>query len=516
MNVLRLLFALYKSGLLSVLSIVKLVRAIIKHGLNLMTLLQFAASKYGNNIALVDDKEEHTYVELLKESLQLSIHLSNQYGIKPKQKVGIYCRNHASLVKTIFALSRLGANIYFMNADIGKVQFHQLVKQHSFELFIYDEDFTSLVQESDEIKQKLCTSQIMEFFNYPVADNQMIPRTSASNLVLLTSGTTGTPKEVIHKPSLFNYLNPFIGMVERLKLVQYKNGYIATPLYHGYGIAILFLLIALGKKVVVSEKFQPQKACMLIRKHQIEMVTVVPLMIHKMLKENVGDLTSLCCIASGGAILSPTLAQEVKRTLGHVLYNLYGTSETGLNIIATPEDLAYSSHTIGKGIKGVKCKIATAHQENAESGTVDQLWVKSKGSMAQTKHQWISTRDLAYQDTYGYYFLAGRKDDMIVSAGENVYPLQVENILLEHPYIEDAAVIGIADEQFGQRLHAFVQKIDGANITQATLVEWLQSKVARYEMPKEMTFIDTIPYTPIGKKDKKQLKHLIQELCHNG
>ena len=167
-------------------------------------------------------------------------------------------------------------------------------------------------------------------------------------------------------------------MVQRLKLVQYKNGYIATPLYHGYGIAILFLFITLGKKVVVSEKFHSEKACELIRKHQVEIITVVPLMIHKMLKENVADLRSLHCIASGGAVLSPNLVEEVKGTVGNVLYNLYGTSETGLNIIATPNDLTYSTRTIGKSIKGVKLKIVNPLQEKVEKTTIGQVGGNSR------------------------------------------------------------------------------------------------------------------------------------------
>ena len=510
MNIIRLFLALSKSGLLSFSSITKLLRAIFKQGLNLMTLLDFAESKYGENIALIDDADELTYSELLNDSIKLSTFLEEQYDIGPKQKVGILCRNHTSLVKGIFALSRLGSNLYFINAEIGKAQFHQLINKHQFDFFIYDAHFSTFVNEST-IKQKLCMSEMMDILIHSKLAKQSIRRNSSSNIILLTSGTTGTPKEVIHKPSLFNYLTPFLGMVQRLKLVQYKNGYIATPLYHGYGIAILFLFITLGKKVVLSEKFDAKKACALIRKHEVEVVTVVPLMIHKMMSENVAYLSSLRCIASGGAVLNPNLVEEVKGTLGDVLYNLYGTSETGLNIIATPSDLTYSTCTLGKGIKGVKLNIVNPPQRKVERGTIGQLWVKSKGSMVNPHNNWISTGDLAYQDDNGFYFLAGRQDDMIVSAGENVYPIHIENILLEHPFIEDVGVIGIQDEQFGQRLQAFIQTKQGAEITQEELLEWLQSKVARYEMPKEITLIHSIPYTHLGKKDKKYLRNLVNE-----
>ncbi len=510
MNLIRLFMALSKSGLLSLSSISQLLKAILKHGINLMTLLEFASNKYGEKVVLVDDSDKLTYSELLKDSMQLARVFNDQYDVKPKQKIGILCRNHASLVKAIFALSRLGSHLYFINVEIGKVQFHQLVEKHRFDIFIYDAHFSSMVNESKQLKQRLSINEMVEFLNYTDQHNQPIERTSSSNIILLTSGTTGVPKEVIHKPSLFNYLNPFLGMLQRLKLIQYKVGYISTPIYHGYGIAILFLFIVLGKKVVLSEKFDAKKACELVQKYKVEIVTVVPLMIHKMLKENAELLSSLRCIASGGAVLRPNLVQEVNSALGDVLYNLYGTSETGLNIIATPNDLTYSACTLGKAIKGVNLKIVNPHQVQVERGTIGQLWVKSKGSMVNPHNHWISTGDLVYQDDNGFYFLAGRQDDMVVSAGENVYPIYVENILLQHSLIEDVAVIGIYDEQFGQRLHAFIQKKNGEDITEELLFEWLQAKVARYEMPKEITFIHSIPYTPLGKKDKKQLNYLLK------
>ena len=130
--------------------------------------------------------------------------------------------------------------------------------------------------------------------------------------------------------------------------------------------------------------------------------------------------------------------------------------------------------------------------------------------MVNPNNNWISTGDLAYQNANGFYFWAGRQDDMIVSAGENVYPIHIENILLEHPSIEDVAVIGVHDEQFGQRLQAFIQMKQGADLEQEKLLAWLQSKVARYEMPKEITFLQSIPYTALGKKDKKQLNNLVK------
>ena len=131
-----------------------------------------------------------------------------------------------------------------------------------------------------------------------------------SKIVILTGGTTGNSKAAAHKPSIFNFLNPFLTLLTRLNLINYNTAYIATPIYHGYGVAILFLFIALGKKMVINNGFDAKKACCLIREHNVEVVTVVPLMIYKMLKNNAEDLKSLACIASGGAELNPKLVEE--------------------------------------------------------------------------------------------------------------------------------------------------------------------------------------------------------------
>lgn len=109
---------------------------------------------------------------------------------------------------------------------------------------------------------------------------------------------------------------------------------------------------------------------------------------------------------------------------------------------------------------------------------------------------WIETGDLGYQDEKGYYFLRGRVDSMIVSAGENVYPFEVEQILRTHPFVEDAAVVGIADELFGQRLKAWVQLVHGEEITKEELMNWLRNRLARFQLPKEISIVEHLPYTP--------------------
>jgi len=441
----KLIYALYKVRLLSPLGLYRLIAAIHTYGMNIIVLLKLA-ERFGNKAALVDDHETVSFKQLFLQSETLSIMLSTKYDLKCGQKVAFLCKNHASMIKSIFAVSRLGADIYLLNTEMSKNQLNSLFEKYDFDLLLYDEELKPIIEQVNYSKEKL-----MSYHDTLPAINNLLPtkmnkkqklkRTSKSKIMLLTGGTTGKSKEVAHKPSLFNYLNPFLSMLSRLNLLNYHTAYIATPIYHGYGIAVLFLFIALGKKVVISKRFEAEKACKLIRDHHVEVVTVVPIMVHKMLENNYTDLKSVACIASGGAELNPKLAAEVHRKLGDVLYNLYGTSEAGLNIIATPQDLKYSAKTIGRKIRGVQIKVLDRNKNEVDAGTIGQFCIKNNWSMGNKKVSWVETGDLGYVDDSGYFFLCGRTDDMIVSAGVNVYPLELEQVLINHPRVEDVAVI---------------------------------------------------------------------------
>jgi len=510
MRIYKLLYVLYKIRLLSPLSLFRLAAAIYVNGINLLTLLHFSAKSSGSRTALVDEQETLTYNELFAQSKELSVSLSEIYKLGNGKKVGLICKNHASLIKTIFAVSATGADIYLLNAEMSEIQLNSILKHQHFDLLVIDEERRHSLEHSTYTQAILMSYHptLPAINNLTTAANSSIKkrRSSTGKLVLFTGGTTGQSKEAEHKPSLFNYLDPFYDFLIRLKILNYETAYIATPIYHGYGVAVLLLFSALGKKVIVRRTFNAEIACSLIREHQVEVVTVVPLILHKMLRTNVGDLKSLACIASGGAELSPKLIQETLSQLDDVLYNLYGTSEAGLNIIATPQDLAYSPYTIGKKINGVDLKILDEHKNEVKLGKVGQFCIKNRWSITNGAHTWIETGDLGYQDEKGYYYLRGRADNMIVSAGENVYPLEVEQVLLTHPLVEDAGVIGVNDEHFGKRLKAFVLLTPDAKTKTDEIIEWLRPRLARFQLPREIVLVDELPYTSLGKLDKKQLK----------
>ena len=503
----RLVIVLFRLRFFSPKALFWLIASLYQYGTNLMSLLSFAERTYGDRIVLVDEEQTLTFRQLLTDSVALAAALNQHYHVKSGQRVGLMCKNHVSLVKSIFACSRLGADIYLLNAEMGKTQFTSLLDQYKFDLLIYDPVLLPLIEQSSYANPKLLSyhASLQAINNLKAGEITPLPKCSRNKIVILTGGTTGKSKAAEHQASLLNFLDPLIALVTRLNLTKNQTAYIATPIYHGYGIALLIVFVLLGNKIILRKGYDVNKASSLIKEYNVEIVILVPLMLHRMLSTCPEDLGSLACIVSGSAELNPKLVHHTLRRLGDVLFNLYGTSEAGLLTIATPGDLRQSPNTIGKAIKGARFKVID-EQEVVLNGSTGRLFVKNSWSMKNNNTSWIDTGDLGYRDDNGLYFLCGRADDMVVSAGVNVYPLELEQVLITHPKVKDVAVIGVRDEEFGQRLKALVLPIEGTDISDGELKEWLSTRVARFQQPREIVFVKSMPYTTLGKLDRKQLK----------
>lgn len=504
-----LLGKLRRTRLLSVPGLCRLLEALLTTGANPMALLRFAAKLHPGRIAIHDERERLSYPELWHQAETLAAALQVEHGIRQRQKVAIACRNHAAAVKALFACARLGADIVLINPDTSPNQLRMLDQSQRFDFFIYDDSLDTAFAEPEWRGKSLPAYHATEPSINRLATQSRpathrLRKTKAGRIVVMTGGTTGQPKAASRTPSVLDFLPPFVALLTQIHLDQYRTVYIATPIYHGFGVAALFLGVLLGVEMYLLRRFDAGSACDLIAQHQIEAVTVVPLMLQRMLNRNAGALQSLRCIISGGALLSPALARQSLAQLGPTLFNLYGTSEGGFAIMATPELLARKPDSIGKPVPGVRAHlIDPAEQQESESG-VGRLCLRS--SWTTSKHEWIETGDLACRDCDGDLFLRGRVDDMIVSGGENVYPIELENVLAQHPDVAAVGVVGIPDAEFGQRLKAVVALRPETPLDAPALLDWLKPRVARHQMPATVELRDELPYTPLGKLDKNALR----------
>ena len=473
-------------------------------GMNLMALLYIRQKLSPNQIAINENDNCITYHTLYTQSQHLAKKLAMHCDIKPHQKIAIMANNHTIMIHTLFAIARLGADIYLLNTELSVNQLQNIQDAVKFDWIIHDPQIPTLTN-----VKSLPIDHPDQVSIYSLLNDNSLPNTSNlkvthfNKLTVLTSGTTGRFKMAGRNSKAQNFISPFYQLLMKLNLSKYNRVYIATPIYHGFGIATLCMSVLLGATIFINKRFDAVKVCQLINKYNIEVITLVPLMLSRMMNYSTTQLRSLRCIITGGAPIAVTLVQRTINQLGEVLYNLYGTSEAGICMIATPNDLINHPSTIGKPIPGLSTKLMNNGKEDAIKG---ELYIKCAWS-TQGKN-WIATGDIAQKDRENNYYLNGRIDDMIVSGGENVYPFEIEQFLINHPDINDLAVISVNDEEFGQRLVAFVVLAAYAKQSEDTLKDWLKPQIARYQMPKKIYIIDELPMTHIGKVDRKQLINL--------
>lgn len=204
---------------------------------------------------------------------------------------------------------------------------------------------------------------------------------------------------------------------------------------------------------------------------------------------------------------------KTRERLGEVLFNLFGSSEAGVSIFATPADLAAAPATVGREIWGVRADILVDDGRPVERGRVGRLVIRNRAAISR---RGIETGDLASRDAEGRLFIHGRADDMVISGGEKVHPWEVETVLMQHPEVAEAAVVGAPDAEFGQRLVAFVAPATGAVLASDRLDAWLADRLARYQRPRDIVVLDALPVTPVGKLDKRALRAGLERADRSG
>jgi fatty-acyl-CoA synthase len=225
------------------------------------------------------------------------------------------------------------------------------------------------------------------------------------------------------------------------------------------------------------------------------------------------DLSALRVIAASGSALPGELAVKVMDRFGDVLYNLYGSTEVAWATIATPEDLRAAPGTAGRPPRGTVVKLLDEEGNEVGPGETGRIFVGNEmafegytgGGNKQNVGGLLSSGDVGHFDPAGRLFIDGRDDEMIVSGGENVFPREVEDLLADHEAIDEVAVIGVDDEQFGQRLKAFVVRSQGATASEDELKDYVKANLARYKVPRDIAFLDELPRNATGKVLKRDL-----------
>lgn len=344
---------------------------------------------------------------------------------------------------------------------------------------------------------------------------------SDAAVVVYTSGTTGKPKGAVRRfpkntmLAAFRFINETPMRVDDVHLV-------ACPLYHSTAFGFLSLTHVLGGTVVLMDEFKPEAFLALVEPHAVSTVAVVPTMLRRILDlpESVRkkyDTRSLRAVFCGGAALSATLATEFMDTFGDVLFNFYGATETGLVTLAKPADLRATPGTIGKALPGSRVRLLDEDKHDVGAGAVGELYVKSDllvagyhrdddATRASMLEGFFSVGDLARVDADGRYFIEGRKRDLIISGGVNIYPAEVEEAIQQHPKVAEAAVVGVPHREWGESARAFVVRRAGALLDEGELKIYLRDRLSGPKVPQSIVFLDSLPRNPTGKVLKRELR----------
>jgi fatty-acyl-CoA synthase len=342
-------------------------------------------------------------------------------------------------------------------------------------------------------------------------------------VVVYTSGTTGKPKGAVRKfPK-----ETLAGAVRFLLETPLRTAdvhLVACPMYHSTAFGFLSLSHITGATAVLLEEWKPEAFLAAVARHRVTTTAVVPTMLHRVLAlppevRAAHDARSLRVVFSGGAPLSGTLATSFMDAYGDVLYNFYGATETGLVTLGKPADLRAAPGTIGHALPGNEVLLLDEAGRPVAPGAVGELYVRNKmlvagyhrdaAATAQSmRDEYFSVGDLARRDADGRYFIEGRKRDMIISGGVNVYPVEIECALEAHPDVAEAAVVGVPDEEWGERVRAYVVARDGATLDHGELTAWLRGALSGAKVPRELVTLAALPRNPTGKVLKRELASL--------
>lgn len=501
-----------------------LLRAVRAHGIEGAAT---AGAKVMNprGIAVIDDDGSMTFDELHRTSGALAAALHAR-GVDSGSSVGILCRNHREFFEIFFAASKLGSRTLLLNTDFSAPQLADVCAREGITALLCDEEFADrLGQLDDGVQVVLGDSDAPATAELPSvralvreAGGATAPKPKRSQrVVLLTSGTTGTPKGAPRDIDIS--LAAPGGFLSKIPMRAGRTVLIAAPLFHAWGLSTSMLAFGLGNTIVVSRRFQPAGILGALEQHQVDTLITLPILLSRALavgeaELEARDLSALRVIALSGSALSADLATRAMDLLGDIVHNLYGSTEVAFVAIATPKDLRAAPGTVGRPPFGTTVRVLDHDGHEVATGVPGRIFVRSSlqfegytdGATKQIAAGFMSTGDMGHFDTNGRLFVEGRDDDMIISGGENVFPAEVEELLSAHPAIVEAAVVGVADEEFGARLRAYV--VAGGDIDADGVRAYVRANLARYKVPRDVAFIEELPRNPAGKVLKRKLPDL--------
>lgn len=486
------------------------------------------AHLHGHRVAIIDPQGVVTYRELAGLVARfvngVVAQVSPRSGVRPR--IGALVRNSRYATVLCLGAQASDSRVILLNTDMGPRHLAEVIEREQIDVVVYDDEFADRFELVDPSVTRLVAAHDGDSppnaLEVRVESASTTPPFTAKggSVVLLTSGTTGAPRgaergEVRVKPSMLG------GYLAKIPLRGTDRALIAAPLFHGWGQVNLLTMLALGGTVVLDGRFDAQRTVDVVKRQHVNVLIAVPTMIRRMLAlpdEQVARIGGgqLRILGTGGAKIDPATVRSVFDRIGPVLHNLYGTSECSYITIATPDELADAPTTAGSPPLGNRVEVLDEAGNSVPPGTVGRIFADTglqirtytDGSGKEWIRGMMSTGDTGRFDDRGRLFIEGRSDGMIVSGGENVFPEEVEERLLQHTEVVDAVVIAVPDDDFGQRLRAYVVPGEQSSLDAETVKSYIAKELSRSRVPRDVVLIPELPRTPAGKVMRSTLEAL--------
>lgn len=516
MDVLRSLTTVRRLGFLNPATIASAGAAALMWGPSSAAAYAAASVRSPTRTALVDDYGSVTYFQLEVRANRVAAGLQTK-GVEAGEPVGLLCRNHRGFVEANIALAKLGARVVYLNPGLPASQLNEVIERESVTLVIADRDLSDRVDHPNLVVAAPEDDAAWTFPSVPKWRPLIqLPRPTASDdPVVLTSGTTGAPKGTRRTASRATASAAF-GVFDAIPFERGDVFVLPAPLFHAWGLSQLLTAATLGGTVVLRRSFDPEQVAADVEANGATVLSVVPVMLHRILQaEAPFDLSTLRIVASSGSALPGELAARWLERYGPTLYNLYGSTEVGQVSIATPADLAHDPTTAGRSVRGVDVRLVDDNgAEVTTPGQIGRIVVASAmhfdgytdGGNKEMLDDHMVIGDQGRFDDDGRLYVLGRADDMIISGGENLFPSNIERALMQHPKVDEAAVVGIADDDLGQRVRAVI--VTGGTPTSeltSSIKKRIANELAPHEKPKEYVFVSALPRNAAGKILRREL-----------
>ena len=505
---------------------VRMAAAVRREGMSTTTGIATSARRCPDRPALVDEIGTLSYTELDVRCNAFAAALQALPEGTP-QTIGIMCRNHRGFVEALAAANKVGADVLLLNTSFAGPALADVVNREGVDTVVYDDEFSGTVQRA--LADNRRCRRIIGWADDPDSQDVTVEKlisahigqraakaTRSGKLILLTSGTTGTPKGAKHSGGGPKELKV---LLERVPWRAEETTVIAAPMFHAWGLGQLLMSTIMACTVVTRRKFDPEATLELVDRYRASGLSVVPVMLDRIMDLPALTLQkysgrSLRFVNASGSRMRPDVVTAFMDRFGDIVYNNYNATEAGMIAVATPEDLRASPDTAGRPAVGTELRILDDDFRPLNAGQIGQIFVHNSsqfdgytsGNTKDFHDGFMASGDVGYLDDAGRLFVVGRDDEMIISGGENVYPIEVEKTLVEHDEVAEASVIGVHDEKYGQRLVAFVVLEDGASATPETLKQHIRDSLANYKVPRDVTILDELPRSSTGKIVRSELQ----------